>query len=193
MEEACNYSKTKMEHLSCGAFTHDLACWRPCPFWRKRVVRRYLLLRKMYRVIGTLYILAPLLRKSRHTNLSNRNLPFWRPFKFWRPYAEKARITQHFGAHALRFLCVPGGRQQYHWRRRPIANNRKTLPITMWVAGCKPTGGAKRVENDVKAIFNNWCHSHPNAPKSVDGWGSAPDPPIAKESAFGPCQSDTPS
>ena len=99
MEEACNHSKTKMEHLSCGALTHNLACWRPCPFWRKRVVRIYLLLRKMYRVIGTLYILAPLLRKNRHTNLSNRNLPFWRPFKFWRPYAEKTRIIQHFGAH----------------------------------------------------------------------------------------------
>ena len=25
MEEACNYSKTKMEHLSCGALTHNLA------------------------------------------------------------------------------------------------------------------------------------------------------------------------
>ena len=33
MEEACNYSKTKMEHLICGALTHNLACWRPCPFW----------------------------------------------------------------------------------------------------------------------------------------------------------------
>ena len=31
--------KTKMEHLSCGALTHNLACWRPCPFWRKRRVR----------------------------------------------------------------------------------------------------------------------------------------------------------
>ena len=47
----------------------------------------------MYRVMGTLYILAPLLRKSTHTNHSNRNLPFWRPFTCWRPYAEKARIT----------------------------------------------------------------------------------------------------
>ena len=36
MEEACNYSKTK--HLICGALTHNLACWRPCPFWGKRVV-----------------------------------------------------------------------------------------------------------------------------------------------------------
>ena len=26
MEEACNYSKTKMEHLICGALTHNLAC-----------------------------------------------------------------------------------------------------------------------------------------------------------------------
>ena len=82
----------------------------------------------MYRVIGTLYILAPLLHKSTHTNLSNRNLPFWRPFKFWRPYAEKARITQHFGAHALRLLCVPGGRHQYHWRRRPIAASPQWAP-----------------------------------------------------------------
>ena len=65
---------------------------------------------------------------------------------------KNARITQHFGADALRLLCVPGGRHQYHWRRRPIANNRKTCTINMGVAGCNPTVGAKRVENDVKAI-----------------------------------------
>ena len=53
MEEACNYSKTKMEHLSCGALTHNLACWRPCPFWLKRVVRRYVLLRKALKCIGS--------------------------------------------------------------------------------------------------------------------------------------------
>ena len=40
MEEACDYSKTKMEHLSCGALcTHKLASWRPCLFWYKRVFR----------------------------------------------------------------------------------------------------------------------------------------------------------
>ena len=53
MEEACNYSKTKMEHLSCGALTHNLASWHPCPFWRKRVVRRYVLLRKALKCIGS--------------------------------------------------------------------------------------------------------------------------------------------
>ena len=97
MEEACNYSKTKMEHLSCGALcTHKLASWRPCPFWRGRVVRIYVLLHKALQcigLIGTVYILAPLLGKSTHTNLSNRKLPFWRPFTFWRPYAGKARFT----------------------------------------------------------------------------------------------------
>ena len=53
MEEACNYNKTKMGHLSCGALTHNLACWRPCPFWRKRVVRRYVLLRKALKCTGS--------------------------------------------------------------------------------------------------------------------------------------------
>ena len=42
-------------------------------------------------------------------------------------------------------------------------------------------------------LFKNGFHSHPNAPKSVGGWGSAPDPPKARESAFGASQSDTPS
>ena len=42
-----NYSKTKMEHLSCGALcTHNLAFWRPCLFWRGRVVRIYVLLHR---------------------------------------------------------------------------------------------------------------------------------------------------
>ena len=35
-------------------------------------------------------------------------------------------------------------------------------------------------------------HSHSNAPNSIGGWGSAPDPPppITRESTFGACQSD---
>ena len=54
MEEACNYSKTKMEHLSCGALcTHKLASWRPWPFWHKRVVRIYVLLHKALKCIGS--------------------------------------------------------------------------------------------------------------------------------------------
>ena len=145
----------------------------------------------MYRVIGTLYILAPLLRKRTHTNLNNRNLPFWRPFKFWRPYAEKACIIQHFGAHALRLLCVSGDRHQYHWRRRPIANNRKTL--LLWGSQAASPQWAPKELKMMLRLFRKGFHSHPNAPKSVGGWGSAPDPPIAKESAFGHCQSDTPS
>ena len=117
---------------------------------------------------------------------------------------------------------------------------------TMGVAGCKPELGAKRVENNDKAIqkwvpFTSKCSQKrwrlglrprpliaresgraPSAlasltqkiengvflhfskidsihsqllpsPKSSGGWGSAPDPPIAKESTFGPCQFDTPS
>ena len=36
----------------------------------------------------------------------------------------------------------------------------------------------------VLTLFKNGSHSHPNAPKSVDGWGSAKDPPIARESAL---------
>ena len=126
----------------------------------------------MYRVIGTIYILAPLLHKSTQTNLINRNLPFWRPFKFWRPYAEKARITQHFGAHALRLLCVPGCRSM----QAPVA-------LAAAPHRCKPTEGAKRVENDVKAIqkrvpFTSKC--------SQKCWrlGLRPRPPIARESAF---------
>ena len=130
------------------------------------------------------YILAPLLRKSTHTNLSIRNLPFWRPFTFWRPYAEKAQITQHFGAHALRLLCVPGGRHKNHWRRRPILNYRKAL--LLWgVAGCKPAVGAKRVENDVNAIqkcvpFTSKC--------SQKRWrlGLRPRPPNSEGERFRP-------
>ena len=53
MEEACDYSKTEMEHLICDALTHNLTCWRPCPFWGKRVVRRYVLLRKALKCIGS--------------------------------------------------------------------------------------------------------------------------------------------
>ena len=131
----------------------------------------------MYRVIGTLYILAPRLHKSTHTNLSNRNLPFRRPFNFWRPYAEKARITQHFGAHALRLLCVPGGRHQYHWRRRPIA--------------ASPQWAPKELKMMLR-LFRKGFHSHPNAPKSVGGWGSAPDPsPNSEGERLCACQSDT--
>ena len=43
----------------------------------------------------------------------------------------------------------------------------------------------------VLMLFKNGFHLHPNAPKSVGIWGSAPDPPMARESAFGACQSDT--
>ena len=52
MKEACNYSKTKMEHLSYGALcTHNLAFCRPCPFWRGRVVRIYVLLHRALKYI----------------------------------------------------------------------------------------------------------------------------------------------
>ena len=44
----------------------------------------------------------------------------------------------------------------------------------------------------VLTVFRNGFYSHLNAPKSVGGWGSSPDPPIARESAFYACQSDTP-
>ena len=54
MEEACNYSKTKMENISCGALrTHNLAFWRPCPFWRGRVVRIYVVLHGALKCIGS--------------------------------------------------------------------------------------------------------------------------------------------
>ena len=49
--------------------------------------------------------------------------------------------------------------------------------------------GAKRVENSVNAI-QKWVPFTKNTPKSVGGWGSAPDHPITRESAFGACQSD---
>ena len=45
----------------------------------------------------------------------------------------------------------------------------------------------------ILTLFKNGFHLHPNALRSVGGWGSAPDPPIVRESAFGACQSDTPS
>ena len=35
----------------------------------------------------------------------------------------------------------------------------------------------------VFTLFKNEFHSHSNAPKSVIGWGSVPDPQIKKESA----------
>ena len=38
----------------------------------------------------------------------------------------------------------------------------------------------------VLRLFKNGFHLHPNAPKSVGGWGSAPDPPIARESGRAP-------
>ena len=41
----------------------------------------------------------------------------------------------------------------------------------------------------VLTVFRIGFYSHPNAPKSVGDWGSAPDPQIARESAFGACQS----
>ena len=44
----------------------------------------------------------------------------------------------------------------------------------------------------VLTLFKNGFHLHSNAPKSVNGWGSVPDPQIEMEtSAFGACQSDT--
>ena len=96
MGEACNFSKTiKWSILAAAPLcTYNLIFRRPYPFRRGRVVR--LIIRVLHRApkcIGALYILAPLLCKSTHTNLSNLNLPFWRPFIFWRPYAAKARIT----------------------------------------------------------------------------------------------------
>ena len=64
-------------------------------------------------------------------------------------------------------LCVSGGRRQYHWRPRPVVNHRKALLI--W------SPRLKRVKM-VLTVLKNGFHSHPNAPESVDGWDSAPDP-----------------
>ena len=51
--------------------TYNLTFWRPYLFWRESVVRLYVLLHRAPKCIKTLYILAPLLRKSTYTNLSN--------------------------------------------------------------------------------------------------------------------------
>ena len=74
---------------------------------------------------------------------------------------------------------------------------RRELPkstITMRPQATGPQWAPKELKI-VLTLFKNGFHSHPNAPKSVGGWGSAPDPPPpkkARESAFDACQSDTP-
>ena len=62
MGETCNYSKTKMEHISCGAPMHVKPnILAPKPFRRGRVVQLYVLLHRAPKLIGALYIMAPLL------------------------------------------------------------------------------------------------------------------------------------
>ena len=117
MEEACNYSKSKMEHLSCGTLcTHNLAFWRPCPFLRGRVVRIYVLLHralKMYRVIQEPYTFwRPFYAKARILTLvGNRNLPFWRPYHILAPLCRtstyKPNILGHM--HCASYVCQAAG------------------------------------------------------------------------------------
>ena len=88
---------------------------------------------------------------------------------------------------------MPGGRRQYHWRRRPVVNYRKTLLLCGPQASC-PQWAPKELKTSLTLIKNGF-HLHQNFLKGVGvgGWGSAPDPPIARESALGACQSDMPS
>ena len=52
--------------------------------------------------------------------------------------------------------------------------------ISMGAAGCRPAVGTKRIENGVNTIQNGF-YLHPNALKSVGGWGSTPDPNSEEE------------
>ena len=78
---------------------------------------------------------------------------------------------------------------------------RRQAPVSMAVAPRRelPKGiitmkpqvaGPQWAPKELKMVLTQF---NTNAPKNVGGWGSAPDPPIARESAFGACQSDTPS
>ena len=192
---------------------------------------------KIYRVIGTLYILAPLLRKSTHTNLSNLvtyrfgalllcsaallhvgaliqqkytyNLTFWGTCPT-PPYVCQAAGTSIIGGRCpivnYRKALLLWGSQASgpHWA--PIDLKVMLKLIQKWVpftskcsyikalaAGAPPQTPpfiakesgfrlllslTRRVENGViiLRLFKNGFHLHPNAPKSVGGWGSAPDP-----------------
>ena len=68
----------------------------------------------------------------------------------------------------------------------PNSERERLLCLPVWHAELKM----------VLTQLKNVLHSHPKAPKSVFGWGPAPDPlssiAIGK-SDFGACQSDTPS
>ena len=78
-----------------------------------------------------------------------------------------------------------------------IGGSRREIPKgTITIIGPQASGPqwAPRELKMVLTLFKNGFQLHPNAPKSVGGWGSAPDPLfIARESGFGACQSDTPS
>ena len=51
-------------------------------------------------------------------------------------------------------------------RERQNAKEKRFRPLPVWHAELKM----------VLRLFKNGFHLHPNAPKSVGGWGSAPDP-----------------
>ena len=69
---------------------------------------------------------------------------------------------------------MPGGRHQYHWQWRPVMNYRKALLV--WGPQAAGPQWAPKELKMVLTLFKNGFHLHPNALKSIGGWGSAPDP-----------------
>ena len=63
--------------------------------------------------------------------------------------------------------------------------------ISMGAAGCRPAVGAKIIEIGVNAI-QKWVQFTPKCSQKRWRLGLRPRPPIARDSAFGSYQSDTP-
>ena len=153
--EACNYSKTEMEHFSCGAPIHvKPRILAPQAIRRGRAVRLYVLLHRAPKCIGALYIMAPL-RFARallvYTNLSNLITNRFAPLHILASLSSKSTYNLTFWCTCCNpHICVPGDRRQYNWQWHSVVNYRKTMTIR--AAGCMTAVGAKRVENFVNAI-----------------------------------------
>ena len=128
----------------------------------------------MYRALYNVYILAPLMRKSTYTNLSNLNLLFGAPVHFGAPMQQKH-------VYNLTFWCTCPIPPMCVRRLAPVslaAAPSHHLPkgtISMGAAGCRPAVGAKIIEIGVNAI-QKWVQFTPKCSQKRWWLGLRPRP-----------------
>ena len=104
------------------------------------------------------------------------------PINFGALCKSKYNLTFWYTCHKP-YMCA--------WWQAPVslaAAPRREGTITMRAAGCMPAWAPKELKISL-TLLEKGFHLQLNSPKGVGGWGSAPDPPIARESAFGACLS----